>query len=111
MSTKLPIFIENLIKKQENDPYWLQEEFQKQSQLIKYEKSTIQISDKAKKIVEDYSEVPKQIESVLKDQTEKIKMGFKEIFAEKSAKTAKKTEGQTFSPENKQYVESNLVKS
>lgn len=31
MSTKLPIFIENLIKKQENDPYKLQEEFQKYS--------------------------------------------------------------------------------
>lgn len=24
MSTKLPIFIENLLKKQDNDPYWLQ---------------------------------------------------------------------------------------
>jgi hypothetical protein len=58
MSTKLPIFLETLLKKQNNDPYWLQEEFQRYGQLIKFEKSTMQISDKAKKIVEDYSELP-----------------------------------------------------
>jgi hypothetical protein len=57
------------VKKQENDPHWLQEEFQRYSELIKYDKSTIQISDKAKKIVEDYSLVPTQINALLKEQT------------------------------------------
>lgn len=57
------------MKKQENDPHWLQEEFQRYSELIKYDKSTIQISDKAKKIVEDYSLVPTQINALLKEQT------------------------------------------
>jgi hypothetical protein len=65
MSTKLPIFLETLLKKQNNDPYWLQEEFQRYGQLIKFDKSTIQISDKAKKIVDDYSELPEQIKSLL----------------------------------------------
>lgn len=50
----------------------------------------MQISDKAKKIVEDYSELPKQIKQTLDEQNEKIKTGFKDLFAEK-AKPSKKS--------------------
>lgn len=41
----------------------------------------MQISDKAKKIVEDYSELPKQIKTTLDDQNQKIKTVFKDLFA------------------------------
>jgi len=41
----------------------------------------IQISDKAKKIAEGYSDQPKQIQQVLNDQTDKIKAGFKDLFS------------------------------
>lgn len=51
ISTKLPHFIDALSQGSEKNPYELQEEFQKYSELIKFENSKMVISDKAKKIV------------------------------------------------------------
>lgn len=39
----------------------MQEEFQKYSELIKFENNAMNISDKSKKLVEDYSKVPHQV--------------------------------------------------
>ena len=51
ISTKLPNFIDALSQGADKNPYHLQEEFQKYSELIKFENSKMVISDKAKKIV------------------------------------------------------------
>ena len=63
----------------------------------------MKISDKAKKIVEDYSVLPKQIKSVLDQQTEIIKNGFKDLLSEKVKASKKGQESQVFSTELKKY--------
>lgn len=51
ISTKLPNFIDTLSQGGDKNAFELQEEFQKYSELIKFQDSKMVISDKAKKIV------------------------------------------------------------
>jgi hypothetical protein len=51
----------------------LQEEFQKYSDLLKYENSKMTVCDKAKKLVEDYSSQPNIVKSLLNAQVTTMK--------------------------------------
>lgn len=65
ISTKLPNFIETLSKNDSKDAFALQEEFHRYSELIQFENNNMNVSDKSKKLVEDYSKIPNRVSSFL----------------------------------------------
>ena len=91
----------------EKDPLTLQEQFHKYSDLLKFENKKMTVSDKAKKLVEDYSHKSSQIKTLIEDQSQTFRQKVQEVFFSKNLeKAANKDshENYTFSTENKSYT-------
>lgn len=88
----------------EKDPLCLQEEFHKYSDLLKFENKKMTVSDKAKKLVEDYSHKATQIKAAIEEQSTAYRQKVQDAFFSKNADKAPQKDSQetyTFSTENK----------
>lgn len=57
ISTKLPNLVTLLCDAKQKDPFELHREFEKYVELLKYDNQKIKVSDKSKKLVEEYSKM------------------------------------------------------
>ena len=73
ISTKLPNLVTLLCEAKQKDPAELHTEFQKYVELLKYDNKKLKVTDKSKKLVEEYSKMSSNFRSICDPVVNKVR--------------------------------------